>query len=138
MLTQACEEPNANAPAVDELEQIMLACIQQYDELFVLLDALDECPEGNEVRQNVLEGLERVAQKAGNVRMFVTSREVPDIGESMQTLGANIMSVAAQSVNADIERYISRQLLLDRKLSTFDGTTKSLIRETIEQRADGM
>ena len=86
----------------------MLACAQPCDELFLLLDALDECPETNEARQNVLEGIERVAQEAGNVRMFVTSREVTDIDDSMQTLGANITSVAARSVDADIERYTSR------------------------------
>ena len=138
ILTQAFEKLNANVPAVDELEKIALACIQSYDDFFLLLDALDECPEGNEVRQNVLEGLERVTQRAGNVRMFVTSREVTDIGDSMQTLGANMTSVVAQSVDADIERYISRQLLYDRKLSKLNGSTKNLIRAMISQRADGM
>jgi ankyrin repeat domain-containing protein 50 len=138
MLVQAYEKPNASIPAVDELEKIILACAQSYNELFLLLDALDECPESNEARQNVLEGLERVAQKAGNVRMFVTSREVTDVGDSMQTLGANIMSVATRSVNKDIGRYTSHQLLVDRKLSKLNETTKNLIKETISQRADGM
>jgi hypothetical protein len=138
MLAQACEKPNANRSTVDELEIIALACIQPYDELFLLLDALDECPEGSKVRQNVLEGLERLAQGAGNVRMFVTSREVTDVGDSMQMLGANFASVAARSVDADIRRYISTQLSRDRKLRKLDVTTKELIEETISQRADGM
>jgi ankyrin repeat domain-containing protein 50 len=116
----------------------MLACIQPYDELFLVLDALDECPEGNEVRQNVLEGLERVTQKAGNVRMFITSREVTDVRDSMQTLGAISISLAARSVDADIQRYTLRQLSLNRKLCKLDSTTKNLIRDTISQRADGM
>jgi Cdc6-like AAA superfamily ATPase len=138
MLTQACEKPNASRPAVDELEKIALACVQPYDELFLLLDALDECPEGSEVRQNVLAGLERVAQEAGNIKMFVTSREVTDVGDCMQTLGANFTSVAARSVNADIERYTTNQLSRDRRLSRLDATTKNLIADTISQRADGM
>ena len=138
MLTQACEKPNANAPAVDELEKIALACIQPYDELFLLLDALDECPEGSETRQKVLEGLERVAQEAGNIRIFVTSREVTDVGDSMQMLGASFASVGARSVDTDIERYTSSQLSRDRKLNKLDATTKTLIGDTISRRADGM
>jgi ankyrin repeat domain-containing protein 50 len=138
ILTQACAKPNANHAIVDELENIMLACIQPYDELFLLLDAIDECPEGNEVRQNVLEGLERVTQKAGNIRMFITSREVTDVGDYMQTLGARFTPVAARSVDADIQRYTWNQLSRDRKLSRLDATTKNMIGDTISQRADGM
>ena len=138
MLRQACEKPNASILGVEELEKILLACIQSYDELFLLLDALDECPEVGKVRQNVLDGLERLASEAPNIRTFVTSREVSDVGESMETLGADLVSVAARSVDADIQRYISSQLSRDRKLSKLDKTTKKLIEDTISRRADGM
>jgi hypothetical protein len=138
MLVQASEKPNASVPGVDELERILLACVQSYDELFLLLDALDECPESNEARQNVLEGLERLAQGAPNTRMFVTSREVSSVGESMQVLAANLVSVASRSVNADIRRYVSAQLARDRKLSKMDLSTKNLIEDTILRKADGM
>ena len=152
ILTQACEKPNASIPGVDELEKLLLACSQSHGELFLLLDALDECPEVGEVRQNVLDGLERLAQEAPNIRMFVTSREVSSVGESMfvtsrevssvgesmQVLRANIVSAASRSVNADIRRYVSTQLVRDRKLKKLDVTTKYLIENTISQRADGM
>jgi hypothetical protein len=138
MLRQACEKPNASIPGVDELEKILLACIQSYDELFLLLDALDECPESGEVRQNVLDGLERLACEAPNIRTFVTSREVSDVGEAMETLGADLVSIAARSVDADIQRYMSSQLSRDRKLSRFDSATKKLIEDTISRKADGM
>jgi Cdc6-like AAA superfamily ATPase len=138
MLVQAYEKPNASIPGADELENIFLACIQSYDELLLLLDALDECPEVGEVRQSVLDGLERLASKAPNIRTFVTSREVSDVGESMATLGADLVSVAARLVDADIQRYISSQLSRDRKLSKSDKTAKKLIQDTISRRADGM
>ena len=116
----------------------MLACIQPYDELFLLLDALDECPESGEVRQNVMDGLERLASEAPNIRTFVTSRETTNVHESMVTLGAKPTSIAARMVDADIQRYISSQLSRDRKLTKLDKTTKELIEDTISQRADGM
>ena len=137
MLRHACEKPNASVPGVDELEKILLACIQSYDELFLLLDALDECPEVD-IRQNVLDGLERLASEAPNIKMFVTSREVSDVSQSMQMLRADPVSIAARLVDADIQRYTSSQLSRDRKLSKLDKTTKRLIEDTISRRADGM
>ena len=138
MLRQACEKPNASIPRVEELEKILLACIQSYDELFLLLDALDECPEVSDVRQNVLDGLERLASEAPNIRMFVTSREVSDVGEFMETVEADLVSVAARSVGVDIQRFVSSQLSRDRKLSKLDVSTKNLIEDTISRKADGM
>ena len=35
-------------------------CAKSYDTMFLLLDAFDESPESNEVREHVLEGLERL------------------------------------------------------------------------------
>ena len=138
MLRQACEKSDASIPGVDELEKILLACSQSHGDLFLLLDALDECPEVGEVRQNVLDGLGRLAQQASNIKMLMTSRETTDVRESMATLGANSMSIAVRSVDADIQRYISSQLSRDRKLSKLDVTTKNLIEDTISQQADGM
>ena len=137
MLSQACEKPNASVLGVEELERILLSSIQSYDELFFLLDALDECPEVD-IRQNVLDGLERLVSEAANIRMFVTSREVSDVSESMQILRADPVSIAARSVDADIQRYISSQLSRDRKLSRFDSATKKLIGDTLSRKADGM
>ena len=86
-------------------------CVQSYDELFLLLDALDECPEDDGVWQNVLEGLERLAQKASNIKMLVTSREITDVRESMVTLGINPVSIAVRSVDADIQKYTSSSIV---------------------------
>ena len=138
MLVQACEKPNASIPGLEELERILLSCVQSHGEIFLLLDALDESPEGSEVRQNVLDGLERLASEAPNIRMFVTSREINDVGETMQILGADLVSIRARLVDADIQRYASSQLSRDRKLSKLDVATKSLIEDTISQQADGM
>jgi Cdc6-like AAA superfamily ATPase len=138
ILTQAYEKPNASIPGVYELERILLACSQSHGELFLLLDALDECPEVDEVRQNLLGGLERLAQEVSNIKMLMTSRETSDVRESMATLAANPLSIAVRSVDADIQRYTSSQLSRDRKLRKLDVTTKNLIEDTISRKADGM
>ena len=131
MLVHACEKPNASFPEVDELERILISCGRSHRGLFLLLDALDECPESSEARQNVLNGLERLGSVAPNIRILVTSREVNDVGESMQALGADSVCIAAQSVDGDIRRYVSSQLSRDRQLKKLSTSTKDLIEETI-------
>jgi len=138
LLTRAYERPHASSLTIDELEKIVLACIQTYDEVFVCLDALDECPEHSDLRQNVLEGLERLTYMAPNIRLFVTSREVIEIGESMEAMSVEPMSIAVRSVDADIRKYIATELSHDRKLSKLDAELRDLIEATITQRADGM
>ncbi|KAK3618640.1 hypothetical protein LTR22_026304 [Elasticomyces elasticus] len=52
MLRQAYEKAERRQPGLDELQKILSASIASYDEVFLHLDALDECPEGDGVRQN--------------------------------------------------------------------------------------
>ena len=138
MLRHAYESPSRSLPGPDDQETILLSSIKSYNKVFLVLDALDECPEGGEVRQNVLERLEGLSQRAPNLRIFVTSRELRDVRESMEMLGADAVAIDARSVDADIRKYVSTELLRNRKLCRLDSETKTLIEEAISQKADGM
>ena len=138
MLRRAYMKPERRLPGIDELQQILLLSIASYNEVFLHLDALDECPEGDGVRQNVLSGIEQLLEQAQNVRLLATSRNVQDVRCLMESLDASTLSIAAQTVNPDIQRYISTQLSLDSKLARLDLPTRTLIEETLSQRADGM
>ena len=50
----------------------------------------------------VLESLERLSQGASNLRFLATSREVREVRDSIETLGANPIATASRSVEADI------------------------------------
>ena len=138
-LLHASEKPNPSLPGPDELEKILLSTVGSYNEVYLSLDALDECPEDGDVRQNVLQCLERLSQKAPNLRVVATSRyETSEVRESMEILRADPISITARSVDADIRKYVTSQLSRDRKLCRLDTATKELIEETISQKADGM
>lgn len=138
VLQQAYEKPQSK-PGQDDLEKILLSCIASYDEIFVILDALDESPEAGDVRQGILTRLARLGRKAPpQLKILVTSRKLPDIGASMAAMGAVPIPVATRAVDADIQRYIVKQLSGDHRLSRLDQTTKALIKETISAKADGM
>jgi hypothetical protein len=138
MLQQAYSKPNRSKPGLDELENMLLACFESYVEVFLLLDALDECPEDNDVRHSTLQCVAQLSHKAQNVKIFATSRELPDIRKSMIGLAAEPVSIVTRSVDEDIRRYMATQVSCDHRLSRLDRKTKALIEETISAGADGM
>ena len=107
MLVQAYGKPERSLPGLDDLAKILCSSIESFDEVFLLLDALDECPEAEEVRQNVLEGMERLVQGSCNLKVLATSREVSEVRDSMGTLGADTISIATHIVDADIHKWVS-------------------------------
>ena len=138
MLRQAYEKPNTSVPGADELEKILYSSVEAYDEVFVLLDALDECPETSDIRQRMLEQVEGLAQHAPNLKILATSRELPDIGESMGKLETRQIAIATSAVDADIGKYVSKQLSYDRRLARLDSNSRLDVEKTIAQNANGM
>lgn len=138
MLQQAYKRPNRSLPGLGDLENILLASVKSYDELFLIADALDECPEGGDIRQKVLEFLARLSQQAPNLQILATSREVADVRDLMEKLGAAPLSIAEHIVDADVRKYVAAQLLRDYRLSRLDPATKTRIEETISTKSNGM
>ncbi|KAK3045615.1 hypothetical protein LTR09_012823 [Extremus antarcticus] len=137
-LRQMFESPNKSVPSVRALEKILLSSVTQYNEVCLLLDAIDECPEDDDARQNVLDLIQRLARSANNLRLFITSRYLLDIKSSMEDLVASPMSVEVDAVDADIEKYVREEILRDRKLNSLPNATKDLITQTLTQNSDGM
>ncbi|RMY25079.1 hypothetical protein D0867_00954 [Hortaea werneckii] len=138
LLQRAYEESSRGRPGKDEMEKILLLSLQAYDQVFLALDALDESPEENDIRQTMLERLEKLVQNACNVKLLATSREVRDIQESMEMLRTERINVADSKVDKDIRKYVVSELSKDRRLSRLSDKTTSLIEDTLSARADGM
>ncbi|RMX74849.1 hypothetical protein D0869_12191 [Hortaea werneckii] len=138
LLQRAYEDPSCGRPGKDELEKILLLSLQAYDQVFLALDALDESPEENDIRQTMLERLEKLVQNACNVKLLATSREVRDIQESMGNMKAERINVADLKVDKDIRKFVVSELSKDRRLSRLSDKTSLLIEDTLSARADGM
>ncbi|KAI6855500.1 hypothetical protein KC343_g118 [Hortaea werneckii] len=137
-LQQAFDNASRGKPGEDELGKILLLSLQAYDQVFLALDALDESPEENDIRQAMLEELETLVQNASNVKLLATSREARDIQESMSMLKAQRINVADSKVDKDKRKYVISELSKDRRLSRLSDKTTSLIEDTLSARADGM
>jgi len=138
MLLQAYKNTKSSVPGPDELEKILLASVRPCARVYLIMDALDECPEDHEARQRVLERIERLTQGASNLKILATSRELSAIRESMVILGSEPMRIATSDVDADIQRYVANQLSGDRSFRKFRKETLYLIESTIASKADGM
>ena len=139
-LRQAHERLNASVPGPHELADILQLSTPTYDKVFLLLDALDECPEGStgDGRQDVLHFLGRLVETTSNVKIFVTSREVPDIRTHMTLIDAREMVAAGQLVDSDIRKYVSTQISRASRLNRLSERLKTLVANTLAERADGM
>jgi len=138
MLRKAYEDPKQNVPGPDELEKILLASIRSCSKVYLLVDALDECPEDNGTRQSVLARIERLTQDTPNLKIFATSRELDRIRKSMEVLAAEPLRVITRAVDIDIQGYLSAELSRDRNLRELSLEMRTLIESSIASQADGM
>lgn len=138
MLRHAYGSPHRSIPSTDELQKILLVSIRLCERVFLLMDAIDECPEDRDVRQSVLDRVERLTQGAPNLQIFVTSRELPAFREPMVALGFECVRIATSAVDADIRTYVANELSRHRSFRRFGPATLDLIKNTILRKANGM
>ncbi|KAK5678018.1 hypothetical protein LTR17_027678 [Elasticomyces elasticus] len=136
-LFQAHQQSSQDTLSPRDLNRMLKICIESYDRVTLMLDALDECPEG-EVRESVLEHLEQLSAEYTNIKFLATSREVVTIHDLMKELAAEAVILSSRLVDGDIRRYVSNELARDRRLKKLDASTKLLITIELSQRSDGM
>ncbi len=138
ILRQTHDNHASSVPDSHTLETMLVSIINNHVEVYLLFDAFDECPEDADSRQHMMDLLLRLSQKANNLKIFATSRQLLDIKASTEDLNVVSLSVNTSLVNVDIKRYIEAELVRDRRLNKLLDTSKNLITETLTQKADGM
>lgn len=126
-------------PTGEELLATFNSMMTTFDEVFVIIDALDECEE----RPEVLSDIEEVMKwKNIHLHTLVTSRREVDIEESLKPLCDDGTSICIQraSVDADIRTYVHDRLLEDRRFKRWRNHTKfqQEIEDTLMEKANGM
>lgn len=128
------EQPNTQS-----LAKTFQDMIQQAGETWIVLDALDECPNREESSDGgFLSWIKRLQDPELNVHTLVTSRPEQDITSAFTRWiqNAKIISLQSNEVNDDIRAYIKEKV---GQLNRWDD--RADIRDKIENRlmkADGM
>ena len=112
--------------------------------IYIIIDALDECPDNSGMptaREEVLEFIEDLASLGlADLHVCVTSRPEIDIRTTLEPLTESLrVSLHDQSgQKEDIVRYVCSMVYSDPKMQRWREGDKILVIETLAERADGM
>ena len=111
---------------------------EKFTDVFILVDALDECKELTELLTSLEDMVE---SKIASLHMLVTSRREKEIEDSMSTLLDDEHKICIQSmlVKDDIRAYVRGRICNDRKLKRWQKPEiQAEIEEVLVEKADGM
>jgi ankyrin repeat domain-containing protein 50 len=124
-------------PPVPALEIALKQVVTKFQDVYIIVDALDESPRG-EKRAAVLESLfEMRGWSVRGLHILVTSRDELDIRESLKLQIQEEVRMDNSAVNQDIKDYIVQRLQRDSSLKKFAKHHVD-IEKTLIERADGM
>ena len=111
--------------------------------VYLIIDALDECPNTTELppsREKVLKLIEKLLKlDLPNLHLCVTSRPEIDIRVSLEPLTTMCISLHEQSgQKKDIKDYVRSVVYSDRNMRRWRDEDKTLVVETLTEKADGM
>jgi hypothetical protein len=106
-------------PSVHALLEATQQAAQEFTQVYVVLDALDECTQ----RSELMDVLETVAGwKLDNLHLLMTSRKERDIESSLEFYikGEDAVCLQRHVVDQDIQRYVQQRLRNDRGLAKWN------------------
>ena len=119
--------------------------VTREEQIYIIIDALDECPDTSGLqssREKVLEIVEELFRfQLPNLRLCVTSRPEIDIRNVLEPLTSTSNRVSLQDQDGqkkDIADYVRSVVYADRKMMRWREKDKSLVIKTLSDRADGM
>ena len=145
-LYDACRK-DSEQPSDAALAQCLRAIIELLGQLpiFVIMDALDECPNTTgtpSARDEVLDFLEDlVGLSCSNLFVCVTSRPEQDIRTVLNPLTSASCRVALHEESGqreDINNYVRAFVYTDRAMRRWKEEDKELVINTLSERASGM
>jgi hypothetical protein len=123
-------QERADRPTVGEITKVLKAQFTLFSKVFIIVDALDECPEDDGTRADLVETLRML--RAKNMKLMVTSRDIPSIDLAHDFEGVTRLDIRArdEDVRAFVECHISRY--------RFTSDLKQSIVEKIAENVKGM
>ena len=128
-------ERQKRRPSFDELRKLLKALCDQYDRVYVIVDALDEC-EAIWERKLLLPVLEELPRTSG--RLFVTSR--PNNEDISNTFGKQSKITIAAS-ESDLRQYVAERIAEEESrtsVTALKPEMKESIISTVSGGASGM
>jgi hypothetical protein len=137
-LFKECKESQRRA-TMRELKAILSLSVRELEDVFIVIDALDECPKGDE-RGELLRLIgDTKSWSLPNLHLLATSRKEPDIEDELTPLLTSVaIPIQGSEVESDIKLYIASELATDSKLRKWSSDIRAEIENTLAAGANGM
>ncbi|KIL58686.1 hypothetical protein M378DRAFT_86080, partial [Amanita muscaria Koide BX008] len=135
-LYRNCKD-GVDKPSGQQLEDLLKQLISGFKETYIVIDALDECKE----LQELLKLLKRIhGWQIGQCHLLVTSRKEQVIVKSLEHVAPKEidLSLMPVEVDNDIKKYIDEVLEESEGLNSLDSELKKEIKELLKAKANGM
>ena len=137
-LYSGCKD-GGRSPTCNELLAALQGMVRDFDGVFIVLDALDECKEREKLLKSILE---LAGWRIGKLHTLVTSRRERDIEDMLDSLVSEDQKLYIQSnlIDKDIRTYVHEKLRTDRGMRRWQKQPKVQmeIEMTLTEKADGM
>lgn len=142
ILQDLYEQHRHTRPTVDEPSKTLRSILNELDNVYIVIDALDECAsetEGGE-QEEILEWLSEMScSKIDSLHTIVPSRREPNIQRSFSSKSVwHSVSFTKTSNTDDIASFIKNQLETNTRLKSLDESTEHDVETTLLRGADGM
>jgi hypothetical protein len=141
----SAHDAGSTEPSKDSLKECLKSMLRLQDQgpIFVVLDAIDECPNSAGTpspRENVLELIEWLSElHDSHLSICVASRPEADIEAVLQPLASHTVSLHGESgQKEDIVNYIKWFINSDPKARKWRKEDKEFVLERLSEGADGM
>jgi hypothetical protein len=133
-LYQYCHNGRSQ-PSVESLQSILFTILEAFGDVYIVLDALDECAERKELLKWIKD---MTSWKKGKLHLLGTSRPVEDIAKYLRSLDPHHVCMMEDLVTYDIEKYIDGILHQDDAFEHWDSEVKAAIKKKLLENAGGM
>ncbi|TFY72970.1 hypothetical protein EVG20_g53 [Dentipellis fragilis] len=133
----ADHDNGARQPSRQDLQATLGDILGCFDDVYIVLDALDECHEDDRNRC-LLSFLESTMLNGhSSVHFLATSRNDPDIMECLEK-ATHVVNLGDQLMHGDIEAHLSAVFERQSPFKKFNDNIKQEIKEILLGRANGM
>ena len=108
--------------------------LQANSSTYIIIDALDECVE----REDLLSLVRQIVDWKGGVHLLATSRKEKDIDGDVSVCTMHQKDVQNEDVDADIRLHVRKQIQHDPKLAAWPLQIQQEIEQTLGSGANGM
>ena len=133
-LYQSCHNGRSQ-PSVESLQSILFTILEAFDDVYIVLDALDECTE----RKDLLKWIKQMTSwKRSKLHLLTTSRPEEDIAKNLRLLDPDYVDIKQDLITRDIDKYIDYILDSEDAFDRWNDEIKATIKSKLLESAGGM